>query len=82
MVLRQSGFPKELHQGTPSTGLRCVVRVRILITSEPSFLKVPVLPHMLILIFLHHVATPFDYFLRIFSERGPLNEPTPLKRSN
>ena len=82
MVLRRSGFSKELRRGMPSTGLRHVVRVRILVSSEPLFLKVPVLPHMLILIFLRHVATPLDYFLQIFSEREPLNEPTPFKHSN
>ena len=82
IVLRRSGFSKELRRGTPSTGPRRVIRVRILVSSKPLFLKAPVLPRMLILIFLRRVATPLDYFLQIFSEREPLNEPTPLKRSN
>ena len=71
MVLRQSGFSKELHRGTPSTGLCHVVRVWILETSEPLFLKVPVLPRMLILICSRHVATPYGCFLQIFLERAP-----------
>ena len=55
----------------PSTCLRHVVQVRILVTSKLLFLKVPVLPRMLILIYSHCVATPFDYFLPIFLERAP-----------
>ena len=59
MVLHQSGLTKELRQGMPSTGLRHVIRVRILVTSKPLSLKAPVLPRMLILISLRCVATPF-----------------------
>ena len=71
MVLRRSRITKELRQGMPSTGLCRVIRIRNCVLSEPLSQKMPVLPHMLILISFHRVATPFKTFQQIFLKRAP-----------